>query len=297
MPPKLSIGTAQFGLSYGITNTEGQVRQEEVKNLLQLACQSKIDFLDTAQSYGNAEKIIGSCSPLQNNFHIVSKLANQKSKLFFDGQDLLIWEKTFQDTCRNLDSKRIGSFLLHSASDLRKSGSHFLVDWLLSLKERGLVQRLGVSIYDSEDLCGIDTRILDIVQLPLSLYDQRLLLDGTIEKLRSTGTAIHARSIYLQGLLLTLPSAWPSWIPPSIIKHHENIIKLSIEKKCTLIDLALGFARDQEALEAIVLGLCNVNQFEQLIEAFNSPSPWQKNEWREWSLYDKKILDPRLWPR
>jgi len=296
MAPDLCIGTAQFGLSYGITNIEGQVRQEEVETLLQLAYQSKIGYLDTAQSYGNAEKIIGSCLPLQNNFHIVSKLATQKNKLFFVEEDLSFWEDTFQDTCRNLKSKRIGSFLLHSTSDLRKSGSHFLVDWLLSLKERGLVQRLGVSIYDAEDLRGVDPRLLDIVQLPLSLYDQRLLLDGTIEKLYSTGTSIHARSIYLQGLLLTPPSAWPSWIPSNFVKHHQSLINLSIERKCTLIELALGFARDQDELEAIVLGLCNVNQFEQLINAFASPSPWQKYEWRSWSLHDKKMLDPRLWP-
>ena len=297
MTPELSIGTAQFGLAYGITNIEGQVRQEEVRSLLHLAYQSKIGYLDTAQSYGNAEKIIGSCLPLRNDFHIVSKLENQKSRLFFVDQDSSVWEESFQDTCRNLNSKNIGSFLLHSPSDLRKDGSHFLVDWLLSLKERGLVQRLGVSIYDAEDLRGVDPRLLDIVQLPLSLYDQRLLLDGTIEKLRSTGTAIQARSIYLQGLLLTPCSAWPSWIPSNIFNHHERLINLSIKKKCTLIDLALGFARDQEALEAIVLGLCNVNQFEQLIKAFSSPSPWQKHEWRAWSLHDKKMLDPRRWPR
>ena len=297
MPPKLSIGTAQFGLPYGITNKEGQVRHEEVKNILLLAHQSNIAYLDTAQSYGNSEEVIGASLPPGSKFHITSKLINQQEKLFFTKQSVSLWEKSFLNTCRSLNSKKIGTFLLHSSSDLRKNGSHFLVDWLLSLKKRGLVDRLGVSIYEADDLNSIDLRLLDVVQLPLSLYDQRLLLDGTVGKLHSNSTAVQARSVYLQGLLLTSPADWPGWVPSSLIKHHESLVNLSIEKKCSLIDLALGFVRDQEELEAVVLGLCNVIQLEQLTQAFSSSSPWKKNEWRLWSLNAHDFLDPRLWPR
>lgn len=296
MSPKISIGTAQFGLPYGITNTEGQVQQEQVKSLLLLAQQSKIDYLDTAQAYGNSEKILGNNLPASNSFHIVDKLEVQEKKQYFTEKDSSLWESLFQNSCEKLKTSKLGSFLLHSPNDLRKNGSHFLVDWLLSLKKRGLVDRLGISIYDSKDLIDVDSRILDLVQLPLSLYDQSLLLDGTIKKLNSSNIAIHARSIYLQGLLLTSASEWPKWIALDTIKHHENLIKLSIKKKCSLIDLALGFAQEQEALEAIVLGVCNVNQFEQLIKSYSSPSPWLKNEWQAWALNDKKIIDPRLWP-
>ena len=297
MPPKLSIGTAQFGLSYGITNTEGQVRRKEVKNILLLAHQSSIAYLDTAQSYGNSEEVLGASLPPGSNFHITSKLVSQQDKLFYTKESRSIWEELFLNTCRSLNSNKISTFLLHSSSDLRKNGSHFLVDWLLSLKKRGLVDRLGVSIYEAGDLNAIDPRILDVVQLPLSLYDQRLLLDGTVEKLCSNSTAVQARSVYLQGLLLSSPSDWPGWVPSSLIKHHESLVNLSIDKKCSLLDLALGFVRDQTELEAAVLGICNVNQLKQLVQSFSSPSPWKKNEWRSWSLNDQVFVDPRLWPR
>lgn len=296
MSPQICVGTAQFGLNYGITNQGGQVEHDQVKDLLLFAQQLNVKYIDTAQSYGNSEQILGNNLPPLHNFHIISKLKSQQAKHEFTEHDRPLWEASFQDTCRNLKTSRLGSFLLHSPKDLRKHGSHLLVDWLLSLKERALVQRLGVSIYDAEELIGIDPRILDIVQLPLSLYDQRLLLDGTIEKLRLNSIAIHARSSYLQGLLLTPTFGWPDWISPVIVKHHQSLLDLSIKKKCSLIDLVLGFSRDQDALEALVLGLCNLNQFHQLIETLSSPSPWDKHEWQSWSVTDKYFLDPRLWP-
>ena len=88
MPEKICIGTAQFGLTYGITNTEGQVQQDQVKKLLLLAQQLNIDYLDTAQAYGNSEQILGLSLPPKSKFHIVSKLKSQQEKLSFSEKDL-----------------------------------------------------------------------------------------------------------------------------------------------------------------------------------------------------------------
>ena len=49
---RIAIGTAQFGLPYGIANKTGQVGQEEIKEILNLARLNHIDNLDTAISYG-----------------------------------------------------------------------------------------------------------------------------------------------------------------------------------------------------------------------------------------------------
>ena len=72
--------------------------------------------------------------------------------------------------------------------------------------------------------------------------DQRLLNDGTIDRLRSNNVAIHARSIYLQGLLLTSVSNWPSWVDTHVLNHHSSLELRAIHAKCQLIDLAIGFA-------------------------------------------------------
>ena len=74
-------------------------------------------------------------------------------------------------------------FLLHSASDLLAPDGDALLDWLEGLRDRGLVERIGVSIYDASELERLPLDRLQLVQLPLSVYDQRLFLDGTVTRL------------------------------------------------------------------------------------------------------------------
>jgi len=296
MTPQLCLGTAQFGLAYGITNAAGQVSEQAVSQLLDQARNVGIRWLDTAQAYGNAEAVLGRHLPKSHNFQLISKLPAQP-QLAFRPQDTEIWEQAYSVSCQHLGVHCLNSLLLHAPADLRKPGGQYLQDWLLDLRERGLVQRIGVSIYVAEDLEGVNPELLDLVQLPLSLFDQRLLQDGTVSRLCAGGTAIHARSLYLQGLLLTPAAQWPGWVSPEVRAHQHALESLAAQRGCRLIDLALSFARDQADLEAVVLGLCNVQELSELQVAWSATSPWKESEWRLWALKDPTILDPRQWPR
>jgi len=253
MTPQLCLGTAQFGLAYGITNTNGQVTEAIVAQLLAQAAEAGVRWLDTAQAYGNAETVVGRQLPAAHDFRLISKLPAQPQHVF-SAQDAAIWEQAFQTSCQRLGVRGLDALLLHAPGDLAKPGAQHLETWLLGLRERGLVQRIGVSIYAAEDLDGLNPELLDLVQLPLSLYDQRLLQSGTLARLRAHGTVIHARSLYLQGLLLTPSDQWPRWVSPGVRNHHQTLEALAEERGCGLIDLALGFAREQADVEAVVLG-------------------------------------------
>jgi len=295
MTPQLCLGTAQFGLAYGITNATGQVTEAIVAELLAQAAEAGVRWLDTAQAYGNAETVLGRQLPAAHDFRLISKLPAQPQPVI-STQDAEIWEQAFLTSCQRLGVGSLDALLLHAPADLAKTGGHNLEAWLLGLRERGLVQRIGVSIYAAEDLDGLNPELLDLVQLPLSLYDQRLLQDGTLAQLRAHGTEIHARSLYLQGLLLTPSDKWPRWVSPGVRNHHQTLEALAEERGCGLIDLALGFAREQTDLEAVVLGICTVQELAALREAWVGSSPWQSDEWKTWSLHDAGILDPRCWP-
>ena len=91
-----------------------------------------------------------------------------------------------------------------------------------------------------------------------------MLENGTIDRLRDRGTAIHARNIYLQGLLLTPAGEWPDWVSTKVRAHQKSFEKLAQRKKCRLIDLALGFAKEQKDVECIVLGICNMRELQEL---------------------------------
>lgn len=295
MTPQLCLGTAQFGLAYGITNLEGQVSEAEVGRLLGNADVAGISWLDTAQAYGNAESVLGRQLPKSHGFRLISKLPLQTQPVF-TRQDSEVWEENLFKSCQRLGVESLDALLLHSTADLRKPGSEHLEGWILDLRDRGLVQRVGVSIYEAEDLEGVNLGLLDIVQLPLSLYDQRLLQNGTLKSLHDSGIAIHARSLYLQGLLLTPAANWPRWVSANFLAHQQSLQKLADEKGCTLIDLALGFAKHQKDLEAVVIGVCSVQELEDLCLAWMKHSLWHDGEWRAWALHAPDLLDPRTWP-
>jgi aryl-alcohol dehydrogenase-like predicted oxidoreductase len=296
MTPQLCLGTAQFGLPYGITNAAGQVSEPEVLALLAEAAAADLTMLDTAQAYGDAEAVIGRTLPPGHPFRLISKLPAQ-SQSAFTSDDCLVWDQAFERSCVRLGQPCLDALLLHSPADLRKPGGEHLREWLISLRQRGLVRRLGVSIYGSADLVGVRPDLLDLVQLPLSLYDQRLLIDGTITRLRDQGCAVHARSLYLQGLLLSPPASWPAWVDPAARAHHARLECLAADRGSTLLECALGFARAQVVLEAVVLGICSRLELQQLLRAWGRISPWKEGEWRTWALPDAGILDPRHWPR
>lgn len=295
MTPQLCLGTAQFGLAYGITNTNGQVSEAEVGQLLFEANKAGICWLDTAQAYGNAEEVLGRQLPNAHGFHFISKLPAQPQPMF-TAQDVEAWDQAFDKSCQRLGVQSLDALLLHAPADLGKPGGEYLEAWLLNLRQQGLVQRVGVSIYSAKDLDGVNPALLDLVQLPLSLFDQRLKQDGTLARLRSQGTAIHARSIYLQGLLLTPAVEWPSWVKPEVLAHHQALEALAKQRHCRLIDLALGFAREQVEIEALVLGVCCKEEVSELQNAWSEISPWKVDEWKAWALQDIGMLDPRTWP-
>lgn len=55
---KLSLGTAQFGSAYGITNKRGQVPRDEAIAIIREALRLGIRTFDTADDYGDAEEIV-----------------------------------------------------------------------------------------------------------------------------------------------------------------------------------------------------------------------------------------------
>jgi aryl-alcohol dehydrogenase-like predicted oxidoreductase len=295
MAPHLCLGTAQFGLPYGITNAAGQVAEPEVRVLLAEASAAGLTLLDTAQAYGDAEAVLGRTLPSGHGFRIISKFPAQ-SQSAFTADDRLVWDQAFGLTCVRLGKPCLDGLLLHSAADLHKPGGEHLREWLLSLRQSGLVRRLGVSIYGSADLVGVAPDLLDLVQLPLSLYDQRLLVDGTVASLRAQGCAVHARSLYLQGLLLSPTATWPAWAHPAAREHHARLEHLAADRGCSLLECALGFAHAQVDLEAVVLGLCSRYELRQLLQAWRRTSPWREGEWRAWALPNLEIIDPRRWP-
>lgn len=286
--PQLCLGTVQFGLPYGVTNQAGQVPEEEVRQILDLAVSSGIQLLDTAQAYGTAETVLGRCWPIGAPRRLVSKLS--------PGRGRQSWEESLITSMERLQAQKLDGFLLHRASDLLASDGEELLDWLEGLRDRQLVERIGISIYDTSELEGLPLDRLQIVQLPLSVYDQRLIRNGTVDRLKDLGISVHVRSVLLQGLLLKSPHHWPVHLSPAFREHHARWLEHLHKEGLSSIAGALGFIRACEGVEAVLVGVLSGQELAQVLQAWSQSETASYETALDWAWQNVMDLDPRRWP-
>ena len=193
MSSKLILGTAQFGLKYGINNTIGKPQKDEVLSLLKVAYNSGIRVLDTAEAYGNAHQLIGNYHKKQHNFKfkIITKFPHSikhnliKSKVI-EYLDLV-------------NVKTLDIIMFHSFDSFKSN--YNALNTLNELKSDGLINNIGVSVYTNAQLESlINEDLITVVQLPFNLLDNFTVRGDLINKLKEKGKIIHTRSAFLQGL-------------------------------------------------------------------------------------------------
>lgn len=261
---KIGIGTVQWGMAYGISNSTGKTSEKEVENILSLAHNAGIKLIDTAALYGEAEKVLGYHS--LDEFLVVTKTI-KLAKSEIDSEDAKLLIKSFEKSLRDLRVGRVYGLLIHHPDDLLVKGGQYLVEALWLLKNRGLVEKIGVSIYDSRQLKLLCNLLKpDIIQLPLNALDQRLIKDGSLNYLNENGIEIHSRSVFLQGLLLMPLDDLPSYFTPWR-RNLELWHRACQQQGFTPLEAALNFVMGIEAVNHCVIGLENVRQLQDCIRA------------------------------
>ena len=291
LPRRLALGTAQLGLDYGITNRSGRPTEREAAQILELALSGGIRTFDTAAAYGKSEEILGQLLSGVPGVGILTKTAPlpegeitaPMAQQMVDG---------FRRSLERLRRDRVDALLLHEAGALRRGGAAYLLQALGELREEGLTRAIGASIYESADLPGDEMLAeLDLVQGPLSALDQRLISDRSLARLTAKGVAFHARSVFLQGLILAGPEAMPSHIPASrepLDRFEQTRQRAGLSR----VAAALAFVLGNSEVELAVVGANSRDELEEILGAcaglgsfeFGSPAPT-----------DSPLLDPRRW--
>ena len=298
MKPNICLGTAQFGMNYGVTNDKGQITKNEIKEILNFALDQKINYLDTAQSYGSSEINIGQSLAPYHKFKITSKLQPNKNN-FWDVDTINKINNQFLQSLKRLKVEKLDTLLIHRYSDLKLKGSDLLIEWLKKQKQDQLINRVGISIYLRSDLNELPLEMFDLIQLPLSIYDQRMLNSGLIKNLKEKGISVFARSIFLQGLILS-NSKWPNFISKDMYDHHKNLINFVKKNNITLLDAALAFVQNVPDINAIVVGISCKNDLIQIINSYKNIQRLDKSLVQDLNrfLWNKdKDLDPRSWKK
>lgn len=288
---KIGIGTAQFGMDYGISNPEGKTPEPEVRRILQTAAARGIRLIDTAALYLDSERVLGDALPPDHVFDIVTKTP-RFSKKRITREDLALIDEAFLRSLESLKCSSVYGLLLHDAADPLAENGHLLVERMLEFRDRGLVKKIGVSVYDSRQIDVILERYaVDLVQAPVNVLDQRLLRNGRLAALKDRGVEIHVRSAFLQGLLLMEPDRLPphfSSMKPHLKKYHEFIAREGL----TPVEAALGFVLGLDEADVVV---CGVNNRPQLDEICGVAACRNREMFGEFAIGDETILNPSLW--
>lgn len=288
---KLGLGTVQFGLDYGISNPDGRTTLEEASEILEVARNCRISIIDTAALYGSSEEVLGRILPEDHDFKLITKTIRIDACRITPA-DASMLEKTFTDSLYKLRCHSIYGLMIHSADDLLAEGGSLLFECMTFLKEQGLIQKIGVSVYTSEQVDQVLQQFaIDLIQLPVNVLDQRLLQGKQLFNLKAAGVEIHARSAFLQGLLLMDPGELPRHFDPvrkHLLRYHEYLNECGL----TPMQAALGFVT---ALDEIDVVICGVNNHQQLKELCAASARHTPIDLRQFALDDEMILNPSKW--
>ncbi|WP_324024724.1 aldo/keto reductase [Maribacter sp. BPC-D8] len=273
---KLGLGTVQFGIDYGISNTKGKTDSVEIEKILDYAGKNRITYIDTASAYGNAEKVLGSFD--LSSFRVISKFMppNQGSV-----------KDELETSLKNLGLEMVYAYLAHRPEELLKNPEQWLD--LKELKEQSKVEKIGYSLNSLEELDTLLQKNMepDLIQVPYNLFDRRF--ERHIVELKKNGCEIHVRSAFLQGLFFIEPKNLPVYF-----ESVKNVISdLQNEFGENLSGALLNFALEKEFIDVVVVGVENVNQLSQNLKNISLKQPVKTRI----PVVAEKILVPSLWPK
>jgi aryl-alcohol dehydrogenase-like predicted oxidoreductase len=279
-------------MPYGITNRHGQVSMHEINAILVHALDAGVTTIDTAAGYGTSEEMLGLHLQDIPGFMVITKIPSIGS----EAVAAVDVQRIRDSVSRSLDRLRrdkVDGLLVHHGADLLKPGGERIVELLEALKREGTTGRLGVSVYDADEIERI-LKIMrpDIVQVPINLFDQRLIQSGHIAMLRKAGIEIHGRSAFLQGVLLADASELPEYF-----RHFADQFKLYgkfiEDHKLSRLTACLGFMIEQSGVDRIIVGVTTKSELAEILAAL--PPQSELPAMNKLACSDAALVDPRRW--
>ena len=285
---RICLGTATFGLDYGITNLQGKLPLKDIEKILARALECGICEIDTAQAYGDAEERLGQIG--LKDFQVTTKTSPSGDNITLGKWNI---SKALELSLSRLKVENCHGFLLHDTAPFHSEGADQIAKQLHQLKSEKRVSHIGFSSYEpaeAELLCG--RYDFDMVQLPFNLLDQRAGESGALARLKKRGVSVSVRSVFLQGLLLS---------PPSTSQNNANLPLEAVEEfhqecqkhRVTPLQAALGFVLQEKDISSIVLGCASLKEWEEILSVIKQPRA--TISWSPQTDLQKEMLDPRRW--
>lgn len=283
---KLVLGTAQFGMDYGINNERGKIPREEVFEILSEALSSGIDTFDTAYDYGESELLIGEfVKTFQKNLRIISKLPKcEPSEV----------DSLFNTSIDRLGVDSLYGYYIHNFQNYIENQGIWEV--LEDMKAGEKIRKIGFSLYYPSELEYIlnNNVNVDMIQLPYSVFDRRF--EKYFSTLKNKNVEIYVRSIFLQGLGFRDPLK----LKGSFEKIKDKILGLRLISKKMNIPLAslfLNFVMLNNYVDRVVIGVDSLENLREIV-TYSSQENEVEPVMEELAFYrenDEQIILPVNW--
>jgi aryl-alcohol dehydrogenase-like predicted oxidoreductase len=263
---RLTIGTAQFGFDYGVANHSGVPGFTDICAMLEEAASAGINCLDTAAAYGSSEEVLGRAlaeTGLRDFFFVVTKVGDKIPAGLSLKEEREFICKSVENSLRSLQGDSLSLVMLH------RDGNPAHLEALVSLRDRGLIERCGVSLMHPENaLPFLSDPSLDSIQAPANVIDNRFR--EIISAAHARGALTFSRSTYLQGLLLMDDASTPAHLRP-VILDREFLARIAQDLSLSLSALLLLAMLGRSELDSLVVGMETRKQLHENIAILQSP--------------------------
>ncbi|HOO76181.1 MAG TPA: aldo/keto reductase [Tepiditoga sp.] len=285
MLSKFTLGTVQLGKSYGINNKTGKPSKTEAFKILDYAYENGIKSFDTAQVYGESEKIIGEWIKLNNikDIYITTKIID------FDN-----FRINFDNSLNNLNLNKINNLLAHDYTYYRKNYD-YVEDNIDYLKNNNFIDSFGVSIYEPSELLFLKERKINTVQIPFNFFDNRFIKNNDLIFMKQNNVKIFSRSVFLQGLFFTDPHNLPKNLENAsfyLEKLRNTVDNLKIDIK----EFLFGYVLSNNIIDSILFGVETLEQLKDNVKILNNLKYRNNFDYCDYTdSIPENIIDPRKW--
>ena len=281
---KIILGTAQFGMRYGVANKKGKIKYNEIHKILNFLKNNNFNYLDTARAYELSESEIGKYFlKTKKKFNIITKYSFKNN-----GSIINQFEKT-----RNNLNYTPSIILAHNYKDYLSEQFH---EEIKILKKRYSIKKIGVSLYNVNEIYKVlKFKKPDIVQIPLNIFDKRFLDKKILKLLKNKSIKIFARSIFLQGLLFKDENfLFVNF--KNIKKKYLQILKIAKYEKVSLGELSLIWAFNLKQIDNIIVGIDSFEHLKHnLLTLKKQISKKSLLQLKKINLNNNQIINPNLW--
>jgi len=281
---RLGLGAAQFRFEQA--GPRGRAPAAEIAEILSIAARSGLSILDASTPFAGAEQMLGEAMLRPTPFRLSVRTARcDRGPEFVEAQA--------RASLARLGVDRADAIIVEAAGDLFSPYGPGLWDKLQDLKDQGLFARVGVATHASDDPVGLVRRFKpDIIQAPVSLLDQRLLIDGSLAACRDLGAEVHFRSVFLQGLLFLPLDRMPAGMK-SVTPVLSRVRRMIAEGRSDPLQAALGFALSRPEASAVIVGVATAAELSAVVAAAAKPPP--DLDWNAMAVEDLTAIDQRRW--